>query len=402
MLVHKKTNNRLMSPRLIQIGICTVAFLTACGPKASPVAPYTVVKSYVEIKNVIIPQLQDQSEIQLQQGQKNGSKEAIALQKDIENHHARILYLPHLQTLSVEQAEAIADHGGKIYLNGISNLSSDVALTLFGGHFEELHLDGLQNISPKVAKEIYNHGSFSTHISLNGLQSTHLDVMQYLIHSGSYLSLKNLKTIQPSPTAHLSSKKRRRHQSVYLPALSSLTSTVAQPLLQHPGAWSLNGLQEIDEDVLKIMGSSPITSLELNGLTSLSAQQALLLQNPHPKQLTLNGIQKIDGTTATALAQNNILSLTLNGIQKIEEQNLHILLQNPSMHYISLDGLTNLKDAHLRHLAQFHGSSISISGIQNLDVPQAHILAQFRGSSITLTKASQNVLNICKICDTEI
>lgn len=423
MLIEQKNIRRLKANRLFQVGLCTLAFLAACTPKTSATTNYTVVKSFVESKNIIIPQLQQQSEQQLQLDLQKELPLAKNIQKSQKDHHTPFLYLPHLSSLSLDQAEAIADHGGRIYLNGVENMSVPVAQKLFAGTFDEIQLNGIQSMDTALARVLYEQTSFQTDLQLNNLSSLELAAAQYLIHSGSYISLKKVVDIIPSPPATLSSKKRSPYKSISLPGLTRLSPTVAKDLFQHKSSWNLNGIQEVNDDLLRVMGNSPITSLQLNGLTSISAQQLALLNGSQPKNLELNGIRTISPETTKAFAELNMRSLGLNKLENIAPHTLQILLQNPQLQSISLDGINQIEDTHAELLGQFHGESLSLSGIktispkqadslarfqgqsiflygiQDLPIQQAKALSRFQGISIALESASPKSLKICKACE---
>ena len=103
----------------------------------------------------------------------------------------RVLYLPHLTTLTPEQAEAIAQHASYIYLNGITELTPEVARILIQNNPSSLQLNGLRDLSPSVATELKGYFSLEGSLGLNGLEHLSEDSAKELsaIKSGKIMLL---------------------------------------------------------------------------------------------------------------------------------------------------------------------------------------------------------------------
>ncbi len=78
---------------------------------------------------------------------------SVALAEAIAGHFGQI-NLKGLLNLSVEAAEALALHSGSINLNGLTTLSLEVATALSGYQGKRIFLDGVANLSTEVAKAL--------------------------------------------------------------------------------------------------------------------------------------------------------------------------------------------------------------------------------------------------------
>lgn len=110
----------------------------------------------------------------------------------IESEKNTVLYLPHLRTLSEEEAHAISNHANYIYLNGLERISPHIARILLKNKPHTLQLNGITELDPLVAAELSEFYSFEGSLGLNGLTSLSFEAATELgkIRKGRVLLLK--------------------------------------------------------------------------------------------------------------------------------------------------------------------------------------------------------------------
>jgi hypothetical protein len=177
-----------------------------------------------------------------------------------------------------------------------SDIDADAAWIL-AEHREDFLLDGLTDLSPEVAEAI---GSYE----------------------GGCLSLCGLRSLSAGVAAALSGNKSR----LILDGLKELSVEAAKALARHKGALQLNGLTDLSVGAAKALARHK-GSLQLNGLTTVSIEAAEALVRSSRKDLCLNGLTKVSIEVATALAGCTGF-LLLSGLTDISVDAADVLLRN--------------------------------------------------------------------------
>lgn len=189
----------------------------------------------------------------------------------------------------------------KLLLNGLANLSDELALIL-NQWVGEIQLNGLKSISTDAALSLSkNHNGA---IWLNGIVDLSGDVASRLIHNTGWL---------------------------YLDGLLTLSSETLLLLSKFKHGLSLNGLIQLTDNEAKLLiknKNSPYPlGLELNGLAALTLPTAIELAK-YPGNLHLDGLSNLEDDIAEALSKSRQV-LFLNGIERLSKKAKEHLLKKP-------------------------------------------------------------------------
>ena len=118
--------------------------------------------------------------------------------------------------------------------------------------------------------------------------------------------------------------------------------------------------------------------LHLDGLISLSADEAEALSAFSGEELSLNGVKEISESVAEILVQTRCDWLSLDGLTEISVDNAANLAKFKGS-VLSLEGLVNLSVETATALADFAGGYLHLFGLRNLGVLAAEALAKYEG-----------------------
>lgn len=119
-------------------------------------------------------------------------------------------------------------------------------------------------------------------------------------------------------------------------------------------------------------------SLHLNGLISLSAQEAEALSAFSGEELSLAGVREITEPVAEILSQTRCDWLSLDGLTEISPASAAMLAKFKGS-VLSLEGIADLSEPVATALAGFAGGYLHLFGLRKLAMPVAVALAEYRG-----------------------
>ncbi len=260
-----------------------------------------------------------------------------------------------LNTISPEIAEALVKAAVPLSLNGLTDLSPEVAVVLAQhkpvpqfGH-ADLRLNGLKKLSPKAAEALATHQGKVLLYSLETLDSVPL--AQKLAQQWGELRL-GVSTLSPPIAAELA-KHRGNEEDKTRPGviarrmdgaasvlridnIASLSPETAEALAAHEGVLVLNDLTSLPPAVAasltKRVGNSKAKrtgTLVLNGLETLSTESATALA-AFTGELVLKAIPELTPETAAALAKHKG-RLHLTGLIKLTPETHAALKTHPNL-----------------------------------------------------------------------
>ena len=130
-----------------------------------------------------------------------------------------------------------------------------------------------------------------------------------------------------------------------------------------------------------------LTSLSLDGLTSLSARAAQALSQ-HEGELYLNGLTSLSDAVAQALAKHKGARLSLDGLTSLSDAVAQALGQHNGGS-LCFGGLKSLSDSVAQKLAKYNGQ-LSLNGLASLSNAAALALSQHKGGLNLLSLTSLN------------
>jgi hypothetical protein len=221
------------------------------------------------------------------------------------------LRLNGLKTISAKAAEALAAHQGKVLLYSLEKLDSVPLAQKLARQWGELRL-GVRELSPTIAAELAKHrgneedktrpgvvarrmdGAASV-LRLDNLASLTPETAEALAAHEGVLVLNDLTSLPPVVAASLAkrvgNRKTKRHGTLVLNGLETLSTDSATALAAFTGELVLKGLTELPPDTAAALAKHQ-GRLHLTGLTKLSPETHAALQShknlllPRPLPLT--------------------------------------------------------------------------------------------------------------------
>jgi hypothetical protein len=284
------------------------------------------------------------------------------------------LLLNGLTTLSPEAAKELARHDGWLSLNGLKSLSNETA-EILSQHKGYLHLDGLTKLSDEAAKALARHNG---ELSLNGLTSLSDEAAKALAkHTGGRLYLKGVTSLSTQAVQALAQRKGGGPSNqTRLDGLTSLTVEDAAALVDaHPHNWDgrLPGLKTIPDDVAKVLAKRQ-HGLSMEGLTSLSDESAKALGGklggnfPRLTSLSLESAKAIVGPNRT---------LILDGLTALPDDVAVVIAGKKSSGDLHLNGLTKLTPVAAKAIGQRHGD-LYLNGLVTISDDTLKALAEHK------------------------
>lgn len=279
-----------------------------------------------------------------------------------------ILTLNGVKELSDDAAVALAEHPGRIELQGLCKLTSLPLATKLASHAPATDAtrppvpeDWNPAKNPEVMDALSHHA-----------EQVRLDRLFY--RPGNPLHLDHLESLTGPLAAELS-----RHRGLLsLNGLNVLPEDVAVALGRHNGGLSLNGLTALSEAAAEELSAAD-GGLSLSGVTSFSDRHLELLSE-HEGDLTLDRIRSLSDHQAALLARHTG-SISLGGLTEASAGALAAILNKPKAadSWIHLDGLRGLPDG----LASVLGAcecGVSLCGLRSISPAVVASLAASPGA----------------------
>jgi hypothetical protein len=298
------------------------------------------------------------------------------------------LTLDGLVVISDDVAEVLAQHaGGALSLNGLKTLSDRAAAAL-ARHEDYVSLEALTRLTnPALAAKLAPHTCFKNLVELSvdavraiaatedpccefkNFQSLSAELAAELSCVKGYLAFDGLRELSLDTAVLLA----KSESYLRLGGLATISEDVARALAQHKGGLELPGLTSLSDRVARELGQH-CDHLHLDGCTFLSATAAGALA-VHKGLISLNGLGSLSAAAAKAFAPHDDM-LSLDGMASIADDTGRELAKHRGG--LSLGGLTVLTDAALQSLSQFRGWVLKLDGLTSLSPKQATMLARYR------------------------
>ena len=341
--------------------------------------------------------------------------------------------------ISWEAAQVLAGFRGKLYLNGVNNLSlpsaimpektngdlcpnaidglTEMAASALATHHGELYLNGLSNLDEVVAAALVNHDGL---VSLTGVKNISSEVACLLANSGKNIKLSisqklpdqvfnilsenysltpfelsnfDFTSLTPDSALFLLLIKQVREDkpNIDLNNLKFLCPETASVLSEYKGTMLLNGVNQLSLESAKFLGNH-VGILSLDGLTEISDDVAEELSR-HKGTIRLNGINCINDKSAYFLAKHQG-GVSLDGLIEISESFATSFSEHQGP--LSLNGLTYISDTAAKALAKRDGE-YSLSGFEFIEelkvfTPGIALLCARLGYKNNLTELSADVV----------
>lgn len=284
------------------------------------------------------------------------------------------LVLDGVTAINPEVAQALAEFGGRISLNGLTSVDAELADEFAKFKATSLCLDGVASLSTEAAAALANFNG--DHLSLIGLR----EFAPYALSAFRRHLRLGISIVPLDLTEALSTFKAR---GLYLDAVTDLNVELAQVLsARNRDVLSLNGVSEITDQVALALTKFKGDQLSLCGLASMEVSVAEALAAFRGKWLLLNGITTLSEDAAQRLSICKA-SKQLNGIERIHGEMASIFSKDKGP-CLYIQGVSQLDANDANHISEYEGSVLALSGLTDLDVDVATALAKFRGDSLHL------------------
>lgn len=157
-----------------------------------------------------------------------------------------------------------------------------------------------------------------------------------------------------------------------------LTEEMVQCFLKNPRREFFDSVETMELPAARKLAQFS-GELRLDGLISLSADEAEALSAFSGEELSLNGIKEIAESVAEILVQTRCDWLSLNGLTEISVGSAAILAKFKGS-VLSLEGIASLSVETATALAGFAGGYLHLFGLRNLEVLAAEAMAEYEGA----------------------
>jgi len=307
-----------------------------------------------------------------------------------------VVYLPNIQTLNETEAQAIAEIGSTLYLNGLKELNPEVMEVLRRGGVSNLHLNGLKELNPKAATKLANIGAL-TSLELNGLSEFTPELARELVKTrGGDIEFNGVRQISMETVNILKEARKevKRNKLIFLIPNLELTPEMAEIIPLETFSSVIQARSHIDEEfvsmiqgrehthlifsslkdiaphLLSNLVSKEYSSIYLTSLDSLSKPQAKALFS-FQGRLILDGVKHIDAATIRELG--TLSELSLNGIQEIDEE-MARALTSVVQTSLYLNGVSSLSKEVVDIFVQSNITSLHLQSLNHKDYKRLHRL----------------------------
>lgn len=290
-----------------------------------------------------------------------------------------VISLPGIATLDVDAAGAFDSFGAMAWgaaveFPGLAEIPPDVAAAL-------ARCDGLlvfphlRTLSLESARALAGHEGMG--IVLGGLRSLPADVAAALAECRSRrgLMLPDLEVLDSLPLV----RRLVRQDSVFLPRVATLTPEVAAQLhgVDGSGELSLPGLAALPPEVARPLAEPGFYSITLGCAATLGPEAAAALAG-HPGPLTFNGTTAFPASAARELARRDA-DILLPHVAALPADVTAALA--PHEGGLVLGGVTTLSVPQARALAA-HAGPIFLESLETLEPAAAAALADRDGELV--------------------
>lgn len=303
-------------------------------------------------------------------------------------------------------------------LDGLREISIDVAAALANYSRGALHLDGLLSLSPEVAHRLSH--LHSGMVSLGSLKDVSPDTFSHLLATRHGVSLNAVESLGPEYVDVLLDAPKGWGETpkwqLQLNGLRFLPDATAEAVVScakgmrrvvYQDTWeplvTLDGLTVLDSPALAragIRGERPVIRLSLETIQWISSRAAATLGRnffvnlPRMRHVTpaiarafaasdsfvsLGAISEITPKTARAFGRKRRGRLALNGLKTLSVE-IAEGLAHASVERLSLSGVTALDAATAEKLASSVADCIELRGLELVDDSVAAALACFKGA----------------------
>lgn len=278
------------------------------------------------------------------------------------------LVMDGIKELDDAAADAIAEHPGRIQMEGLRKLSSLSLATKLASHRPET-----ADTKPKVPE---NANFFRNPELMDALSYHSRQVLldKLFFRPGNPLRLDRLKSLSGPIAGELS-----RHRGfLSLDGLESLPDDVAVALGRHSGGLSLDGLTTLSDAAVEELSASD-GMLSLCGIESFSDEQMRHLSE-HEGDLRLDGVRRLSDAQAAMLSQHEG-GISLGGLTEASTGVVASILKKRTTpgSWIRLDGLRSLPDDLAEALGRCE-CSLSFGGLKTISPALAASVAGTPGA----------------------
>ena len=316
---------------------------------------------------------------------KNGDesfiKDTFAISRSL-NVVAKKLYFEGLKLDSLEHLRLL---GSKVsyneMLNTMNRLSKSDAQQIVKKARKKLQLDGLTQLSTDLAKALARFKGKDLH--LNGIKSLSHSASIELVkgcHTGLSLSLNGIEQVAPEVIRTLA---QCSYTTLSLNGIRRLTPELAQALSEvRAKSLMLNGLNDLDSVTGSHLAKIKTNTLSLDGLKAISPQLAKALSH-YKDHLTLLGIDHLVPEAAQIFMEQRPKKLSIN-FKNLNHETVKLMTE---LHPNRLDfkSLEEIDSKSALAFSDYQGDLI-FSKLKRLDSLSAQALAKSKAKSIRFEK----------------
>jgi hypothetical protein len=306
--------------------------------------------------------------------------------------------LPDVVTLGPAAAHVLATQGTCVDLPGIRHLPLDVATALGGGRPDlSLILNGVEEMSPEVAAALRRQENQVLHV--RGLKRLSAAAAKPLVGIPGDLYLDSLESLDAKTAAALA----RHPNGIDLPGLRQLDAAAVGALAAHRWFLSLGSREPLSpEAATALCGRRGRTRLTIPALDLAAARiladgvnrfdLELGFATPPPGDVvdvlvanrrihfSHDRLTTLSVAAATALARHEGIPLSFAALTDVSPE-LAAALATDNKDSLALNGLKMLAPEVARELAR-HQGDLQLLGIESLDRDAAMLLAEHRRSLV--------------------
>lgn len=292
-------------------------------------------------------------------------------------HTGGTLCLDGISELSDTAADALARHEGEVYFESLRRLTSPALAAKLGSYF---WFPSVQIISAPAAAALVDAIKEAGHdkpyfdLNLDALVTVDAEVARVLASHKGYLSFDGLTSLPDDTAAALA----EHEGSLGLEGLTTLSASAAKALAPHRGCVMLDRLDSLSPEAARALAAIN-GDLHLGGLTSISDDCAVALGR-HSGVLLLDGIASLTPLAAEGLAAHNG-ELLLRELKTLSTLAAKHLAKHKDL--LSL-GLASIADDTARALSKHEGGVLKLDSLTSLSDAAAQFLARFRGWTLSL------------------
>jgi hypothetical protein len=245
--------------------------------------------------------------------------------------------------------------GHQIELKSLRSISKVVAEAISKYRFA-VYLDGLEEITDDVAQILSSKDGLNGNnvLSLTGLKSFSDKSSAYLSKFKGLLLIDGIEILDKKTASHIAQYRglfNWKHSSLNFPKIKSLDSIVAKELATFTGNIVLNGLENISNDV------------------------ALILTKWNCNSLHLGGIEKINFDTLQILSESNI-TFSLINLKHLNKES--ILLLHKSSNSYSFDLINEISVDSLELIASKEKNNVFIRKVGEFNINTLPLLLKLK------------------------